>query len=394
MTAARRIAIEVAGTVWDEWTAVEIIRDLAELSGSFWLELRDSARSTAAFPFATTAWTVAQAVKPGMTATVTVDGEPVLIGYVDEVIATAAEGDAWVELIGRDKTADLVDCTAAPTGPSEHNNIDLLAIAQRLAEPFGISVRAEVDVGERFARFVVDAAEPARAAIEKAARQRAVLVTSDGVGGLVLTRGGSTRAAGALQFPGNVIESEGRYAWQERYGDYYVLGQAEKAAQLDRSAAQLDARAAPRDTPVEVATDAEKAGVVITGHARDEMIGRYRPIVSVARMQTTAAPAQTTADWMMRTARARAQVLKLTCKDYRAGGALWRPNQLVFVDDRYQGVYRDMLIAAVAYRWGERGATTRLTLVGPASFDLLPEAAREQNHAQPRVLDRSAEALP
>lgn len=413
----RRIALQVGGAVWDEWTTAEIVRDLAELSGSFLLELRDAARAGAAFPFATAtdpfrgAPGLAGALAPGLPAAVAIDGEPVLTGYIDEVAPFASERFVQVTVSGRDKTGDMIDCAAAPLGPSEFRNLDLAAIAKRIAEPFGITVRADVDVGKPFARFVVDAGETARSAIEKAARQRAVLVTSDGIGGLVLTRGGTRRAGGGVFFPGNAIESEGLAAWRERFSDYYVLGHAEKAGARDRSAAPLSAAAPPQDAPPAFDAHAEEPGVAVTGRARDEAVGRYRPTVSLARMQTAAAPAKTTAEWMMRTARAKSEQLRCIVKGFRAGdvsggdvtgratasllergGALWRPNELVFVDDRWQGVYRDMLIAAVAYRFSAAdGATTELKLVGPAAFDLLPEGDREQNHARP--LDKTARPL-
>lgn len=404
MITTRRVTLTVGGMPYSGWTAVEIVRDIADLSGAFTVELRDAARSGATFPFATAA-VLTSSIAAGQAVTVAIDGEPVLVGYIDDVNPVASEQWVHVTIAGRDKTGDLIDCAAAPTGPSEFKGLTLTQIAQRLAKPFGITVRAEVDVGKAFARFVVDAGETVRSAIEKAARQRAVLVTSDGVGGLVLTQGGVTRAAGALIFPGNVFESEGRFSWRERFSDYYVQGQAEKAGRgFDRTAAPLDATTPPRAAPVTPAADGEDKGVVITGHAKDETVTRYRPAVSVARTQTTAAPAKTTAEWMARTARSKASVIEHTVKDFRAGssgataslleraGALWRPNQLVFVEDAYQGVSRDMLIAAVAYRFTERrGAHTKLKLVGPSAFDLLPEGEREQNHQT--ALDSTAKGL-
>ncbi|WP_010512384.1 Mu P family protein [Komagataeibacter europaeus] len=52
--------------------------------------------------------------------------------------------------------------------------------------------------------------------IEKLSRQRGVLVTSDGVGGIVLTQAGSTRAPGRLALPGNVYRMESRVSARGR----------------------------------------------------------------------------------------------------------------------------------------------------------------------------------
>ena len=47
-------------------------------------------------------------------------------------------GSFSLSVSGRDKTADLIDCSA--TGNSEFNNKTLTAIAQELCAPFGIAV--------------------------------------------------------------------------------------------------------------------------------------------------------------------------------------------------------------------------------------------------------------
>lgn len=373
----RRVELRLDGQVFDEWTVVEITRDLSEISGSFRLELRDGARSISSWPFATLA-AYASAVVTGLEATIAIDGEPVLVGWIDEIAPAAREGYVAVSVEGRDRTGDLVDCTVAPDGPTEFMGLDLLQVARRAVEPFGVEARAEADVGDTFDRYTFDVGETALSAIEKGARQRALLVTSDGVGALVLSRSGSGRAPGDIVFPGSAMESAGRFSARDRHSDYRVKGQAEAAAGTRADRAPLDAREPPAggDAPVQRAA-VEERGALIHAQALDPEVQRFRPLVSMARTQLRQDGAETQADWMMRTARAASEKLDYEVKGYRgASGELWRPNELVFVDDRFLTVHRDMLIAGVVFVHDERGARTRLRITGPDTYDQEPVGDR------------------
>ena len=172
-----------------------------------------------------------------------------------------------------------------PDGPAEFKNIKLEDATRRIAAPFGLSVRTEIDTGESFDRYAIDLAEFAHYAIEKHARQRHALVMSDGVGGLV-TRSGASRAPGDPSLPGNVKASSAGFSHKGRHSETIVRGQSEKAGGLrdGRAVAMTpgDDPAAPGDRqPGDgSATERERRGTAATGRARDDEIGRYRPISS------------------------------------------------------------------------------------------------------------------
>ena len=44
LIATRRLSLTLGGAVLDDWTAVEVVRDLEEISGSFSVQLRDAGR--------------------------------------------------------------------------------------------------------------------------------------------------------------------------------------------------------------------------------------------------------------------------------------------------------------------------------------------------------------
>ncbi|GLK85681.1 phage baseplate assembly protein [Ancylobacter defluvii] len=382
----RRIALLLAGTPFSEWTSVEIIRDMQDMTSSFTVELRDATRSVSALIFATLA-SYGSAVVLGLTAELRIDGETVLKGWVDTVSPRVSDGEASVSISGSDKARDLIDGAATVDGPSEFKGKTVDKVIEEIVKPYGMTVRTEVDVGAPFDRYVLDCGETALSAIEKGLRQRGVLATSDGVGAIVLTKTGARRAPAPLRMPGNIISASGEFSVEQRHSEYRVKGQAEKAGGKRRQSARLDSTAAPLEGDpsdwIDEQDAVETAGVTIEGKATDPDMKRYRPLVTLGRTQLTAEGAQKQAEWMERTARGSSESLEYEVKDWRAGERreLWRCNELADVADDFMLISRDMLIAGVTYVYSENdGARTRLRVTSPDAYDTEPVGSRRTNH--------------
>lgn len=385
---ARRWTVLIGGQVFTEWTKVQVSRDLQDLAGKFELEIRDAARSWSSFPFATLA-SMAPMVDAGLHVEIQLDGNSILEGWVNKITPRAAEGQVSVRIFGSDKTADLRDCAATVNGPFEFYDVTLDQVARAIAKPFGLKIKIEADVGAKFPRFAIDVGETALSAIEKGARQRGLLVTSDGRDGLILTQSGLTRAGDrGLFFPGNVMESSGTFTVDDKWSEIHVKAQCEKASGRRRDKAHLSPKTAPsKPQPQDLATwiaqqaAHEAGGTAVYGAASDAAGTRYRPLVSMGRTQLDAAGAQKQAEWMNRTQRGRSESLEYTVKDYYASDdQLWRPNALVAVQDRFQQVFRDMVVAGAEFNFSEKGgATTRLRLTGPEAYDTAAVGNRRNN---------------
>lgn len=390
-----RVTLEVAGRVFGPWTELEIVRDLTDISGSFSLTYYDEVRADRALRAGTPRWR-AQApalvqLAPGQKARVKIDGELVLLGWIDDVDLDWGPDRINAVVRGRDVTGDLVDCAATVDGPAEFRRITLLELCRRICAPFGIAVRSDIGDGRTFEKFSIDVAETAMSAMEKATRQAAVLLTSDGIGNLVLTKSGTRRAPEPLRMPGNVHDARVRYSWRQRFSRYIYKSQQNRSggsAALDHSASPIIGQLNP--PPPQAAAVA--AQVVRTGIATDAEVTRYRPRVRLVRTESAGASAQEQADWLMRVARGESERLTYVVPDWRGGpgsivrnpsdprggGRLWRPNELVAVVDPYAGIDRDMLIAAVTYRYDDKGSRTEIRVVGPEAFDRIQEDARRQ----------------
>lgn len=379
--------VTIGGVPFDQFTEASVTRDLKEFAGSFSLTVRDGTASAASLAYASPP--VIFLLRPGPEVTVAIDGETVLVGWLETVDPQIDEDGATVTLTGRDKTGDLIDSAAAAEGPGEFRNVTLDEAARRIAKPFGLQVSSEIEAGRPFPRYALDLTESGLSAIEKGARQRHALVLSDGVGGLVITRTGANRAPADLTLPGNIKRSGCTYSHEDRHSETIVRGQGERAAgRREGRKAALDATASPlapadRQPGDGEATARERAGIAMTGRAVDPEITRHRPIVHLTRSQPDEQSVQDEADWRSRTARAESEDLNYTVAGFGANGRLWRVNELAEVDDAFQDIHRDMLISKVVFHRAEdgdeTGDETELTLTSPEAFDDKPVEKRRTN---------------
>ena len=397
------LTLRIDGTDYDQWTEAEVSRDLKDFAGSFRFAMRDPDRSIATFDYASPPPIFR--LRPGQKAEVFADGELVLSGWVKKVEPNIDEEHCEVAISGEDKAGDLIDCAAAPDGPGELRNVKLEDVAGKIAAPFGLSVRSEIDTGKPFPRFSLDVAEFAHHAIEKGARQRHALVMSDGVGGIVITRTGKNRAPADISLPGNAKGGRATFSHEGRHSKTIVRGRQEKAGQQrDDRAAPLTAGAAPaalEDRPAGdgSATDRERKGTAVTGTAQDPEIGRYRPIVHLSRTQADKQAADDEADWRMRTRRAESEEANYRVAGFGANGRLWRVNETTYVSDAFAGIERDLLISRVTLReTDDQGREAELTVTSPEAFDRKATGSRRTNLKRGKKgpkgpLDGTAEAL-
>jgi len=393
-TPTTRFTLRVADRVFETWTALRLERDIADLAAGATLEFYDRARAGRAFDRAAYQAASWQPLACGQKCSLALDGEEVLRGWIAQFRSRLSATEMACSVTILDDAAHLVHCAAAPTGPAEYRNLTILQFAQRIAAPFGLRVWADVDVGAPFALIGIEAADTALVAIEKLARQRELLVTSDGVGGVLITRGGNTPAPAALRLGEQLLELEYQDDWEARFSDYYVKGQggATPATRLDATASPLGA--SPTTPPPAVV--AERPAVVMTGHAKDAEITLHRPSVRLAKTQSGGATVQQQADWQARVARGKGAEHNLTVLDFRAGPErqLWRANSLVLVDDPFNDVLEERLIGALAFVYGADGALTKLRVVRKGAFDLDPALrSRKRDRGEGRALDATPREL-
>ncbi len=333
------ITLTVDGLIYGGWKSVSVRRSIETIAGTFSLSVSER-------------WPGQQtlnAILPGQKCRVTLDGDPVITGYVDDVAPAWSATRHEVGIDGRDVTGDLVDCSAIHR-PGEWQGLGLEAIVTILAQPFGIPVKATTETGAPFRSFGIEEGETAFEAIERACRMRGVLATSDGHGGLCIIRPVGPRASVALKRGENILDATARLSHRDRYSQYIVKGQQPSFGNL---------------MPPELLAQ-------IRAEATDPGTRRYRPLQIVAEQSVDGASAQERAMWEANVRAARSRQVKVTVQGWREhpDGPLWSPNRVVRLSDDWLAIDQDMLITGLTFSKGDQGTRTELGLAPPGAFEL------------------------
>lgn len=345
---AAEVALIVGGLIYRGWRSMKCSIGLDAAAAEISIEMAER------WAGAEDAAQIARAIRPGAEFLLTLEGDEVVKGYLDALEVAYDATNHTLTVRGREYTADLVDCAATLDGPYEWANIGLEEAARRIAEPYDIKVRAETDLGKPFERFSIQPGEAAWECLARAARERAVIATGDGLGTLILTRAGEGGdAAGALRLggnDGNILRANGSFEVAERHDVVVVRGQAQGESE---DAPQGEAR------------------------ARDEDILRYRPKVIIAEAQGEGVTFQDRATHEVRVAAGKSRRVRYTVPGWRGStGALWRPNTKVWVEDAFLELKRELLISNVTFSLTDQGTVTELQVAPVDAYALLPEKGK------------------
>jgi len=327
----------VGGRSFTGWERVEVSRSLEAASGSFALEV-----SGRGLP-----------IRDGDEVEVRLASTVVLRGFVDEVRRRGTATERVQNVAGRDRTADLVDCSEL-SEPGEWRDLDLQQLVELVAAPFGVPVRSLLEEElEPFRRLARQSGDTAWTVIERAGRLRGVLVHSDGLGGLVLERPGRTLADVELVEGRNVLQWDDRQTSRDRFSSYVVRGQFPGSDDFYGVAASS-----------------------IEATAADPSIARFRPLLVLAEGAVVFQDAADRARWEATVRAARAHTLELVVPGWRqnVGGRPWALNELVHVLLPGAPLDEVLLVNDVVFAKSlEEGTTTTLRLTRRDAYDPRPE---------------------
>lgn len=340
---SEKVELAIGGTLYSGWTEVSVARAIDAMCGAFRLTLSSKDDATGA-PLAIAADDRCQ---------LKIGGEIVIDGWVDAV-SPAIDGESHqLSVEGRDKTADLVDCSAVHK-PGSWRNVKLEVIAAELAKPFGVTVTAMVSTGAAISKFAVQQGETVAAALERLLRFRGLMAVPTASGDLQIMTPDAAAPVATLALGVNIKSAEGRTDHRERFSDYIVKGQAQGSD--------------------------DKHGKTVSqikGEAKDAAVRRYRPLLIMAEEQSDGASAIARAKFEAGVRAGRARGADISVLGWRAtpGGALWRPNSRVKVQCAPIGMADEiMLIAAVTFTKSDgEGTIATLSVAPPEAFAQLAE---------------------
>ncbi|HBC0987561.1 TPA: phage tail protein [Escherichia coli] len=344
-----KVELKASGRIYTGWMNVEITRSIEQMSGQFSLGL--------ALPIKAKA----PDVKNGNPVEVSINNVRVITGWVMNTNPEVGSDNFDFNVTGRDKTCDLVDCSAVWQS-GQWLNQPLQKIAEDLCQPFGISVVWEVKdaaAAKPFPMFKLDHGETVHDVLSRAARQRGVIVTSDALGRLVFTEPGTTRADDLI-LGENLLQCKNNQDDADRFSLYRVLGDNSGGGDLG-----------------DTATVEQMAS--IAANIVDPEITRYRPKLIIADHNVDASAANDRALTEYRQGLAKAQRVECLVRGwFQSNGRLWQPNELARVTAAPLGLNnKELLIIGVQWSMdGNDGEISRLTLALRDGFDLPAEAEK------------------
>jgi prophage tail gpP-like protein len=332
------VTLSVNGKDYAGWESVNISRSLDAIAGRFELATTDVWKEN------NKPWDIV----PGDKCQISIDGTAVINGYVDSATPAYSAQGHGITISGRDKAGDLVDCSAVVKS-YEIQNKTLKQIIDMLVSPFGItcSVDSGVDVGSAFRTFAIQPGETVWMAIQRAARQKFMLVTASGDGNIKISDIATQTADVDLKEGDNILTASGEYNFQNRFSIYLINAQL-------------------------TSNDGETPGMInVTGRATDSGINRYRPKILSSEIMDQTQTAGQRAKLEAQTRAANSTRVNVSVAGWKQTptGKLWGVNLLTRLTSPMLSLDEDLLINAVTFALSDGdGFTTSLGLVRPEAY--------------------------
>lgn len=339
------ITLNVNGKRYQGWETVTINRNIDALASTF--NLRIAPRwSEEGKPVP---------IKSGDACTIEIDGQLVLTGFIEDFTEDDTTGAHSIEISGRAKTGDLVDCSAIlPGWQLRQKKIE--DIAEALCDPFGIKVEVidpnplqPLDTGEKVKVFRIDQGETVYEALTRLTRQEGLLLSTSPAGNLQLSRAATIPELKAAITRGqNTKGGNYRSSAKQRFSQYILKSQtAGDDETTGASAGQLQ----------EIITDPE--------------VTRYRPMLIIAETPRDRRGLKVRAKWERNQRGAGSERITYRLRGWGLGNYIWKPNTLAPVVDAQLGILDNMLISSVVLTQTREGGTlATVEVTGPEAYTI------------------------
>lgn len=337
------ITLKVGGKDYVSWEEVKVKRSIETMAGSFILRVSER-------------WTDSaepRQIYKGQSCQLLLAGQPVITGYIDDAKPYFDTDSHSIEVSGRCKTGDLVDCSAIYKS-GQWSNRKIEHIAADLCAPFNIKVVTETDTGAPLRSHNIQQGETVFECIERAARMRGLLLISNPNGDLVITRASTQKISTRLVQGENVLSAAGHFSMKDRYSQYIFKGQSKGSDEWSGEKA------------------AHGMSVVF-----DRSVPRYRPLLIVAHDQGSGTSLHDRAVWEKNVRMGRGDRATIPVQGWTHADGLWLPNIMVDVQVPHIDLDNEMLIASVEYTLDEQGGTKcEHEITRREAFELVAGAGR------------------
>ncbi|WP_017410110.1 phage baseplate assembly protein [Aeromonas hydrophila] len=351
---AEPITLRVDGNIYEGWQKVRVTRSLSDVAGDFELTVTEKTD-------------VAQkiTIKRGSACTVHIGNDLVLTGYIDTFVPSYDAKEVTRIVSGRSKTSDLVDCSAIYKS-GQWQNVTLDKVARDICTPFGIEVVIECDMGAAFPRVAIEQGETCFELLDRLAKQRAVLLTTNEKGQLVLTQASEQDMGTSLILGENILAARGNFSMMDRASEWIVKGSSYGGG-------------ATWDSTATSTIGGQKATIT------DPDVPRYRPRIIIAEDVTTVAGASKRGQWQKQRSIGISTQTEITVAGWRTqgikgdSGPLWRINRMCPVKDDIQDLDVNWLIVSVTLMEDDQAGREAIINLTPREAMLIPaEVVKQQ----------------
>jgi prophage tail gpP-like protein len=288
----------------------------------------------------------------GSSCTVALGKDLVITGYVDYVIDTETPDSHSIQITGRGKTQDLVDCSAEwPSDQMIGGNAQ--TVAARLGSAYGINVVMlnGASPGDDISQWPLNYGETGASIIQRVARNAGLLAYETPQGQLALAAVGTKEAGSGIEYGVNVQGMSVHRSMADRYSEYVCCSES-------------------------VDSMKEMGGSDFYFTAPDPNVSRHRRLCLVVDQVAENPQAFTIQRALWEAARraGRAYVVTATVDSWRDNDeALWMPNTIIPVKRSSSGSTEQMIISEVNFRRnGQEGTVAKITAMPRTAFQPEP----------------------
>lgn len=365
---SNQVEIRVGGKRYGGWKSVLITSSIEQVARAFALEVTENFPGNTAFTalqtgelvqvyigedLVCTGYITSTPIRyDGKTITVQVQGKSRTVDLVDccppsaAYAPPAASANLWSEVKGKSGKAQAAPAAAAKPQTS-WKNLPAGIIIEELAKPYGITLTISAESNE-VKTHTVNPGETVFESIKRLITKDNLVLTDDEAGNLVLVEpGGAGQATDALELGGNILKASARFDASARFSHYVALGQH---AGTDEDFGR---------------TAAEDKGIAV-----DPEVTRFRLKVLKDSGQASTKTAGARARFEANFQAARFRAVTYTVQGWRqSDGSLWRPNTKVIVRDQtlFPGGL-EMLVVQTKLQLSSAGMTAELGLMPPDGY--------------------------
>lgn len=319
------IRVMAGGRDFQDWNRIRIRRENDALAGSF--ELNFAQRKKGFWP-----------LKEGDAVRIFQGSFPLFSGYAEVFSPEISSSERSVLISGRDKTADLIDCTVSGQSQEFRGSQPLSAIIKELLRPFDLASECRCHPEPFLTDFKADPGEKVISALERISEKSGVFFQSSGDGTLLMSSGKPEDSGFRLEEGRDLLSCQMNLNQSEIYSEYSVRGfeKGEEPFLLRISGSDMS-----RFRPLELVTDTQ-----LSRKEAEKKLIRERSLRAARSMEVTAE----LRGWN------------------NPAGEPWKINSLITLHAPSERIHNErLLICAISLNSDEEGSICQLSLCRPSA---------------------------